>query len=117
MIDSHGGPREGADVRVGPSVEHGHPTAQKYIAIGVILAVITAIEVAIYYVPDFMPAFKPLLSPILLILSALKFALVVMYFMHLKFDSRLFSSFFVGGLILAAGVLIALLALFQHFFA
>ena len=38
MIDSHGGPREGADVYVGPSVEHGHPTAQKDIAIGVILA-------------------------------------------------------------------------------
>ena len=40
-----------------------------------------------------------------------------MYFMHLKFDSRLFSSFFVGGLLLAGAVLIALLALFHHFFA
>jgi len=117
MIDSHGGPREGADVYVGPSVEHGHPTAQKYIAIGVILAVITAIEVAIYYVPEYVPGFAPLLAPILLILSAVKFSMVVMYFMHLKFDSRLFSSLFVGGLLLAGALLIALLALFHHFFA
>jgi cytochrome c oxidase subunit 4 len=112
MIDSHGGPREGADVHVGPSLEHGHPTAQKYVAIGVILAVITAVEVAVYYLN-----LGPLLPPILLILSAVKFSLVVMYFMHLKFDSRLFSSLFVGGLLLAGGVLIALLALFHHFFA
>jgi cytochrome c oxidase subunit 4 len=112
MIESHGGPREGGDVYVGPSVEHGHPTAQKYIAIGVILAVITAIEVAVYYMN-----LGPVLPPILLVLSATKFSLVVMYFMHLKFDSRLFSSFFVGGLLLAAAVLIALMALFNHFFA
>jgi len=117
MIDAHGGPREGGDVYVGPSVEHGHPTAQKYIAIGTILAVITAIEVAIYYVPEHVPSFAPLLAPILLVLSAVKFSMVVMYFMHLKFDSRLFSSFFVGGLLLAGVVLIALLALFHHFVA
>ncbi|HZS00081.1 MAG TPA: cytochrome C oxidase subunit IV family protein [Chloroflexota bacterium] len=117
MIESHGGPREGGDIYVGPSVEHGHPTAQKYIAIGVILAVITAIEVAVYYIPEYVPGFAPLLPPILLILSAIKFSLVVMFFMHLKFDSRLFSSFFVGGLLLAGAVLIALLALFHHFFA
>jgi len=34
-----------------------------------------------------------------------------MFFMHLKFDGRLFSSFFVGGFILGAAVLIALMAL------
>ncbi|HLH23034.1 MAG TPA: cytochrome C oxidase subunit IV family protein [Chloroflexota bacterium] len=112
MIDSHGGPREGGDIRIGPSLEHGHPTAQKYVAIGVILAIITALEVAVYYLE-----IGPLLPPILLVLSAVKFSLVVLFFMHLKFDSRLFSSFFVGGLLLAGAVLIALMALFNHFFA
>ena len=117
MSQPHGGLREGADVHVGPYVEHGHPTPAKYVTIGVILAVITAIEVAIYYVPDFVLVFRPVLEPVLLILSALKFTLVAMFFMHLKFDSRLFSSLFVGGILLAAGLMISLLALFQHFFA
>jgi heme/copper-type cytochrome/quinol oxidase subunit 4 len=115
MSQAQAGPREGADVRVGPSREHGHPSPAKYVTIGVILAVITAIEVAIYYVPDFMPGFRPLLPPTLIILSVVKFAMVAMFFMHLKFDSRLFSSLFVGGILLAGGLLIALLALFHQF--
>ncbi len=113
MIDPHGGPREGESVYVGPSRERGHPGAREYVIIAVILGVITACEVAVYY----MEALGPILAPILLILSATKFALVAMFFMHLKFDSRLFSSLFVSGLLLAAGVMIALLALFHQFFA
>ena len=38
------------------------------------------------------------LVPILLILSATKFALVVLWFMHLRFDNALFSTLFTGGL-------------------
>ena len=72
------------------------------------MAVITAIEVAVYYVPSLRGA----LIPILLALSAVKFAMVVMWFMHLKFDNKLFSWFFVGGVVLAGLVLVALLALF-----
>ena len=56
-----------------------------------ILTVITAIEVAVFYVP----ALKPMLVPILLVLSAVKFALVAMFYMHLKFDHKLFSWLFV----------------------
>ena len=62
---------------------------------------------AIYYIEQI----APLLAPILIVLSALKFALVAMFFMHLKFDNRLFTSLFVGGLILAGGLLISLLVL------
>ena len=50
------------------------------------------------------------LVPILVVLSALKFSLVVMWFMHLRFDSRLFSTFFVGGLILVAALFVVVLA-------
>ncbi len=107
------GPREGADVHVGPSLEHGHPGAVEYVKVAVVLAAITAAEVAAYYVE----AARPVLVPVLLVLSATKFAAVVLWFMHLKFDSRLFSSLFVGGLMLAATILIALLALFHHLFA
>ena len=92
------------------AAEHAHPGPREYITIAVILACITAVEVAIYYVKDPMGA---AFIPVLLVLSATKFAMVVMWFMHLKFDSRLFSSIFVGGLLLAAAVLIALIFLFS----
>jgi cytochrome c oxidase subunit 4 len=78
----------------------------------VILAIITTIEVAVYYIESL----RPLLTPILLVLSAVKFTAVVGWFMHLKFDNRLFTSLFVGGLALAGALLVALLALFNHLF-
>ena len=89
--------------------ERAHPTSAKYVAIALILAVITIVEVAIVYM-DFLGG---VLGPVLVILSAAKFALVVMFFMHLRFDNRLFSTMFVTGLLLATGVLITLLALFR----
>jgi cytochrome c oxidase subunit 4 len=92
--------------------EHAHPGAREYVIVAVVLAIITSIEVAIYYI-DFI---RPMLAPILLVLSAFKFAAVAMFFMHLKFDNRLFSSLFVGGLILAGVLLISLLALFNNLF-
>ena len=102
-------PREHAPAGAG---EHGHPGAREYVIVAVILAVITSIEVVIFY----LEVVRPFLAPILLVLSAAKFALVAMFFMHLKFDDRLFSSLFVGGLILAGALLIALVALFGNLF-
>ena len=92
------------------SSEHGHPGAKEYLAIAVLLTVITAVEVAVFY----LPAMKPALVPTLLVLSALKFTMVAMFYMHLKFDHRLFSWLFVVPMILAALVILALLKLFGH---
>lgn len=89
------------------TVEEEHPTPKKYVEIGAILAVITAIEVAVFYVDSL----RPILVPVFLILSALKFVLVVMFYMHLKFDSRLFTGAFVFGLLIATSITIALMAL------
>jgi cytochrome c oxidase subunit 4 len=91
--------------------EHAHPGAKAYLAIAVILTVITAFEVAIFYIPQM----HPVLVPSLLTLSALKFSLVVMFYMHLKFDHRLFSWLFVMPMILAAAVILALMKLFRVF--
>ena len=91
--------------------EHAHPGAKEYLAIAVVLTVITAFEVAIFYVPQM----KPVLVPSLLTLSALKFALVAMFYMHLKFDHRLFSWLFVIPMALAAAVILALMKLFGVF--
>jgi cytochrome c oxidase subunit 4 len=88
--------------------ENSHPSPSKYLIIAVILAIITGIEVALFYIE----AVAPVLVPVLLILSATKFAMVAMFYMHLKFDEKLFSWFFVGGLVLASFVMVTLLALF-----
>jgi cytochrome c oxidase subunit 4 len=90
------------------AVEHAHPTAGTYLRVAAILTVITVIEVGVFYVP----AFHPFLAPVLLVLSALKFAIVVMFYMHLKMDSRFFTLVFGGPLLLATGVMLGLLFLF-----
>ena len=90
--------------------EHAHPGAKEYLGIAVILTVITAVEVAVFYIP----AMKPMLVPTLLTLSAVKFALVAMFYMHLKFDSRLFSWLFVVPMLVMAAIVLALLKLFGH---
>jgi len=89
--------------------EGGHASVGFYWMIGIVLAVITALEVAVFYIP----ALSGVLAPTLLILSAGKFALVVMFFMHLKFDSKLFTSVFMAGLVLATFMVTALIILYQ----
>ena len=89
-------------------VEHLHPTAGVYIRVAVILTILTVIEVGVFYVP----AFHPVLAPVLLSLSAIKFAIVVMFYMHLKMDSRFFTFLFGGPLLLAGAVMLGLMFLF-----
>ncbi len=86
-----------------------HASVGFYWTIAGILGVITAIEVAIFYID----ALEPALAPILLTLSAAKFAMVVMFFMHLKFDSRVFTIVFLTGLSIGTFVVVALIVLYQ----
>ena len=81
-----------------------------YIRIAVILAAITGLEVSTYYVD-----FGVLFLPALLIMMVIKFVMVVSYFMHLKFDNKMFSFLFYAGLVLAVGVYAAFLATFKFF--
>ena len=89
----------------------GHPTPATYFKVAMILSILTAIEVAIFYVTQLSYA----IIPILAILSIGKFALVVMYYMHLKFDSKIFTGMFFFGMMVATGVIFALMALFGWF--
>lgn len=91
-----------------PTEQHAHPTVGTYLRVAALLVILTVIEVGVFYVPGFQAA----LVPVLLVLSAIKFSLVVMFYMHLKTDSRFFSFLFGGPLLLAAAVLVALLFLF-----
>lgn len=88
---------------------HNHPGAGFYVLIAVILTIITAVEVAVFYIP----ALKNLLGLILIVLSAAKFIMVVMFYMHLKFDSRIFTMVFLAPLVLAILVIISLILLFK----
>ena len=92
-------------------LQNGHPTPLTYFKVAMILSAITAAEVAIFYVEDLGKG----IIPILAIMSLMKFALVSMFYMHLKYEARLFTGLFVMGLVLAFIVSLALLSLFRFF--
>jgi len=88
-----------------------HVPIRTYLLVAAVLAVITAVEVAVFYVT----VLARYLAPILIVLSAAKFALVVMFFMHLKSDHRVFRGLFAGPLAIAVAIVLALMALFGAF--
>ncbi len=90
---------------------HGHPPDRTYVGVALILGVLTAIEIALYYFPPGRAE-----VPALLILMVIKFWMVVMWFMHLKFDSRIFSRLFMIGLALAVAVYVITLFTFHFWF-
>src|SRR5688500_2707896 len=75
-----------------------HPSTTTYWKIFWGLFLITAVEVALYYWSIPGVNFNNLT---LGALAMLKFAIVVGYFMHLRFDSRILRRLFVTGLVLA----------------
>ncbi len=91
--------------------QQSHPSTATYLIIAAILTIITLVEIGVFYVP----ALQRVLAPILLLLSGAKFILVVMFYMHLKQDHKLFAAIFTIPLLIAIGVAIALMALFGVF--
>jgi cytochrome c oxidase subunit IV len=115
----HGGHASGAaagGAHVAPAADdahaHAHPTWKQYKWVALILTAITVVEVWIYYIPSFVAS--KLFIPALLIMSAVKFAIVVLFYMHLKYDARLFRALFTGPLIIAVVTIISLMFLFGH---
>jgi cytochrome c oxidase subunit 4 len=96
-----------------PQEDAGHPGPRQYVIVALVLAAITAMEVALFYL-DFLPS--PVVVASLLVLMVLKFALVVLWFMHLRFDSAIYKRLFVAGLVLALSVFIVVLVTFGVFF-
>ena len=90
----------------------GHATFQTYIRVAVVLGILTAIEIGALYVPG-LP--KHILVALLLVFSVIKFALVVAFFMHLRYDSKLLTALFVGPLLIAMIIILALMALFGSY--
>lgn len=102
-------------------VHTGHPTPLTYFKVAITLSVLTAAEFGIFYVEWIGHG----IIPILTLMSAAKFILVAMFYMHLRYDKLglsiagreipVFSVMFVAGLIVAAGVVFALMGLFNFF--
>jgi cytochrome c oxidase subunit 4 len=86
----------------------GHAAHGTYWTIALILGIITLLEVAVFYVP----AIRAVIVPVLLVLSAAKFTLVAMFFMHLKYDSPVLTLVLAGGLVVAGSIIISLMFLF-----
>ena len=76
------------------------PRRPNYWLVFALLAAMTVIEVAITYMPG-IP-----LAPVLLTMSFLKAMLVILYFMHLRSDSKWFSFIFFAPFLLVIPLLI-----------
>jgi cytochrome c oxidase subunit IV len=94
---------------------HGkpHPEPRQYVMIAVILVVITGFEVATSYLEGNVNS--NLIIAALAVMAALKFFLVVAWFMHLRTDSKILRRFFLLGLI-AAPILYTIVLLLFHAF-
>jgi len=86
-------------------VERPHGTQRVYIGVFTVLAVLTALEVAVTYLP--VPRI-----PVLVPLALTKATLVALFYMHLKYDRRVFSAIFAMGLLVGIGLILALIAIF-----
>jgi len=87
----------------------GHPGPALYALVAIALVILTFMELAVYYV-SFL---QPLLVPILILLALAKFLLVGGFYMHLYYDQKIFSIFFVFPLILACFIGAALMMIFS----
>lgn len=89
--------------------QHSHPGPKTYITIGVILTVLTVFEILAYYAEeDWGMLSAGASAAVITILSAAKFLIVVLWYMHLKFDSKIFTGIFIFPAMLAILVIGAL---------
>jgi cytochrome c oxidase subunit 4 len=89
--------------------DHDEGKFHLFVQIAMILAVITGVEIVLIYIP----LAKWLVVTSLVVLSLVKFLMVIFWFMHLKFDKAFCTILFFIGLVLAGGTVAALMAIFS----
>jgi cytochrome c oxidase subunit 4 len=94
-----------------PGAEHAHASVWTYVTIAIVLTAVTGLEFAVLYIR----ALTPILVPLLLVLSAGKFALVVLFFMHLRYDKPLLTVLFGAPLLIAVAVVVIMMTLADAF--
>jgi cytochrome c oxidase subunit 4 len=92
------------------AVEDHHPGPAVYLIVAVVLIVLTAMEIGVFYAP-FLQVW---LVPLLIVLAVLKFILVAAFYMHLKYDSSVFTTLFAFPLLLAMMICGSLMLLFLY---
>ena len=94
--------------------EQHHPSDALYWKVGALLGVLTLLEVSTYFITDdpYSHDAAPILIGSLILMMIAKFAVIVGYFMHIKFDNKLFRNVFLSGLVLAVGVYLVVLTTF-----
>ena len=91
---------------------HGkHSGTGLYITVAIILAVITYIEYAIVeFPPTWMSSGWVLFWVVLM--SIVKFWMVIWFFMHLRDDPKIYTGFFASGMVIGVGTFVVLMAMF-----
>ncbi len=89
---------------------HEHASPRTYVIILVILSVVTLLEVGTYFMPALQE--RPwLLLFVLSVMAIAKFALVVGYYMHLRYDAAYYRRVFITPLILALAMILVVMVL------
>src|ERR1700678_1966720 len=109
-LSDAGGARSMSDIADAHTGQVHHPGAATYLIIAAFLVVLTAMEITVFYVH----ALRPVLVPVLIVLAAAKFAMVAMFYMHLKYDGWLLTGVFVFPLMVATVLMVSLILLFTY---
>lgn len=84
-----------------PSQHQTHPSPN-YLGVFILLAALTVIELGVTsdMAHRLAPFIISLQIPLLLVLALAKAALIVLYYMHLKYDSKVYTATFLLGIFL-----------------
>ena len=88
--------------------EEQHISSTVYLIVGGFLLVLTAMEISVSYIH----ALRPVMVPLLIVLAIAKFALIAMFFMHLRYEKWVINTAFLFPLGIAVLVFCALFGLF-----
>ena len=90
--------------------EQPHISNTVYLIVGGFLIVLTAMEITVSYVH----ALRPVMVPILIVLAIAKFALIAMFFMHLRYEKWTLNITFLFPMTVALVVFGSLMGLFLY---
>ena len=88
---------------------HDHPSPAQYWKIAALLALLTAIEVAMFYIDNAL-GLGLFNVAILVTLSAVKFVVVVGFYMHVRYEKPIIARFFTAGFVLACSLYLVVLS-------